>query len=91
LFHNLFWGEIKGTVSKEINYSRVLVAHACNLSYSGGSDLEDRGWKPAWANSSQDSIWKNPITRYRPQVQTPVLQNKEKKLMIVPNDIKYQL
>jgi hypothetical protein len=25
------------------------VAHACNPSYSGGRDLEDGGWKPAWA------------------------------------------
>jgi hypothetical protein len=29
-----------------------LVAHACNPSYSG--DQEDRGWKPARANSSWD-------------------------------------
>jgi hypothetical protein len=28
------------------------VAHACNLSYSGGRDQEDYGSKPAWANSS---------------------------------------
>jgi hypothetical protein len=30
----------------------VLVAHACNLSYSGGRDQEDRGLKPVQANSS---------------------------------------
>jgi hypothetical protein len=29
------------------------VAHACNLSYLGGRDWEDRNSKPAWANSSQ--------------------------------------
>jgi hypothetical protein len=30
------------------------VAHACNPSYSGGRDQEDRGSKPAWVNSSLD-------------------------------------
>jgi hypothetical protein len=29
----------------------LLVAHTCNLSYSGGRDQEDRVSKPAWANS----------------------------------------
>jgi hypothetical protein len=28
-------------------WSQVLVAHACNSSYSGGRDQEDRGSKPA--------------------------------------------
>jgi hypothetical protein len=37
----------------------VLVAHACNASYSGSRDQEDRGSKPAWANSSRDPIKKN--------------------------------
>jgi hypothetical protein len=36
----------------------MLVAHACNPSYSGGSDQEDSGLKPALAKSSQDSILK---------------------------------
>jgi hypothetical protein len=31
--------------------SRALVAHACNPSYSGGREQEDRGSKPAQANS----------------------------------------
>jgi hypothetical protein len=31
---------------------QVLVAHACNPSYSGGRDREDHGSKPAWKNSS---------------------------------------
>jgi hypothetical protein len=35
-----------------------MVAHACNPSYSEGRDQEDRGSKPAWANSSQDPISK---------------------------------
>jgi hypothetical protein len=38
----------------------VLVAHTCNPGYSGGRDQEDCGWKPAWENSSQDSILKIP-------------------------------
>jgi hypothetical protein len=36
------------------------VTHACNPSYSGGRDQEDRCSKPAWANSSQDPTLKNP-------------------------------
>jgi hypothetical protein len=35
------------------------VAHACNPSFSGGRDQEDRISKPAWANSLQDPILKN--------------------------------
>jgi uncharacterized protein YodC (DUF2158 family) len=34
------------------NKSQVLVAQACNPSYSGGRDQEDRGSEPDWANSS---------------------------------------
>jgi hypothetical protein len=30
----------------------VLVAHACNPSYSGGRDQEDQGLNPAQANST---------------------------------------
>jgi hypothetical protein len=41
----------------------VPVAHVCNLSYSGGRDQEERSLKPAWANSLQDPISKNPITK----------------------------
>jgi hypothetical protein len=36
---------------------------ACNPSYSGGRDQEDRSSKPAWANSSQDPISKVPNTK----------------------------
>jgi hypothetical protein len=35
------------------------MAHACNPSYLGGWNLEDHGLRPAWANSTQDSISKN--------------------------------
>jgi hypothetical protein len=34
------------------------VAHTYNPCYSGGRDQEDNGLKPAWANSSRDSISK---------------------------------
>jgi hypothetical protein len=43
--------------------STVLVAHACNPSYSGGRNQEDCGLKPAQANSSQDPVSKKPITK----------------------------
>jgi hypothetical protein len=36
----------------------VLVAHACNPSYSGGRDQEDHGSKSAQVNSLQDHISK---------------------------------
>jgi hypothetical protein len=41
------------------------VAHDCNPSYSGVSDQEDRGSKPAQANSLRDPISKKPITKKR--------------------------
>jgi hypothetical protein len=41
----------------------VLVARACNPSYSGGRDQENWGSKPPWANSLRDSISKKPITK----------------------------
>jgi hypothetical protein len=52
----------------------VLVAHACNPSYSGGRDQEALSSKLAQANSSQDPLLKKPFTkkgwwsgsRYRP-------------------------
>jgi hypothetical protein len=44
---------------KTVSQNRVLVAHACNPSYSGGRDQKDCVSKPAWANSSQDPILKN--------------------------------
>jgi hypothetical protein len=34
---------------KKLNTCWALVAHTSNPSYSGGSDQEDRGSKPAWA------------------------------------------
>jgi hypothetical protein len=39
------------------------VAHTCNPSYSGGRDQEDRGLKPAQANSLRDPILKKPIKK----------------------------
>jgi hypothetical protein len=38
--------------------NQVLLAQACNPSYLGGRDQEDRGLKPALANSSQNPILK---------------------------------
>jgi hypothetical protein len=48
---------------KLTNNCQVLVAHACNPSYSGGRDQEDQGSKPAQANSLWDPILKKPITK----------------------------
>jgi hypothetical protein len=45
----------------------VPVAHACNSSYSGGSDQEDHGTKPAWANSSKDLSKKKKKERKKSQ------------------------
>jgi hypothetical protein len=39
------------------------MVHACNPSYLGGSDQEDRDSKPARENSSQDPILKISITK----------------------------
>jgi hypothetical protein len=39
-------------ISKLTTSLRVLVAHACNSSYSGDRDQEDCGSKPSWAKSS---------------------------------------
>jgi hypothetical protein len=36
------------------------VAHACNPSYSGGRDQEDRGLKPARQIVNATLSWKNP-------------------------------
>jgi hypothetical protein len=41
------------------------VAHACNLTYSGGRDQEDSGSKPAQANSSLDTILKKNLHKSR--------------------------
>jgi hypothetical protein len=39
------------------------MAHACNPSYSGGRDQEDRHSKPAQTNGLGDPILKKPITK----------------------------
>jgi hypothetical protein len=43
-------------LDKTFKFSPALVTHPCNPSYSGSRDQEDRGSKPAWANSSRDPI-----------------------------------
>jgi hypothetical protein len=40
------------------------MTHTYNPSYSGSRDQEDGGSKPAWANSSQDPILKNPAQKW---------------------------
>jgi hypothetical protein len=40
-----------------------MMVHACNPSYLGGSDQEDRDSKPARENSSQDPMLKISITK----------------------------
>jgi hypothetical protein len=52
-----------GLCGKRSKAGQVPVAHACNPRDSGGRDQEDRGSKPAQANSSQDPILKTPITK----------------------------
>jgi hypothetical protein len=51
------------TLLKKSEIGQVLVAHACNPSYSGSRDQEDRDSKQAWANSSRDPILKKAITQ----------------------------
>jgi hypothetical protein len=65
------------------------LAHTCNLSYSGSRNQEDHSSKPAQANSSPDPVLKKPFTkkswwsglRWRPWVQTSVLEKKKKKTL----------
>jgi hypothetical protein len=63
-----FW-KLSYWVAKEVKsfknegQCQVLVAHTCNLSYSEGRDQEDHSSKSAQANSLQDPISKNPITK----------------------------
>jgi hypothetical protein len=48
---------------RKVYFYWVLVAHAYNPSYSGGSDQEDCGSKPARGNSLQDPISKKLFTK----------------------------
>jgi hypothetical protein len=52
-------------ISKQHTVLGIPVAHAYNPNYSGGRDQEDLGSKPTQANSSQDPILKNSITKKR--------------------------
>jgi hypothetical protein len=70
--------------------SRAPVSHVCNPSYSGSRDQEDRGLKPAPANSLQDSVSKNPsqkgtdgvVQGVDPEFK-PQYHKKTKKLMLL--------
>jgi hypothetical protein len=53
----------RGCEALNLNTSQVPVAHACNLSYSGGKDQEDHSLKPAQVNSMRDPILKK--TQYK--------------------------
>jgi hypothetical protein len=55
------WAPIPALQNKNQN-SWVLVTHACNHSYSGGSDQEDHSSKPTWVNSWWGPISKKPNT-----------------------------
>jgi hypothetical protein len=56
---------IKGFLKmyKCISSGWALVAHACNLSYSGGRDQEVCDSKPAQTNSLRDPMSKIPNTK----------------------------
>jgi hypothetical protein len=45
--------KVRKQKQKQKRGSGALVAHACNPSYSGGTDQEDRSLKPAQANSHE--------------------------------------
>jgi hypothetical protein len=55
------------------------VAQAHNPSYSGGSDQEDHGSKPAMANSSRDLISKKEKKKKRKETFTKKQINKNPK------------
>jgi hypothetical protein len=56
--------KLKNLLSENFQeYCLVLVAHACNPSYSGSKDQWDCSSKPVWANSSCNPILKNLITK----------------------------
>jgi hypothetical protein len=60
LFH--FNSSLFCTYFLKIRACQVL-AHSCNSSYSGGRDQEDLHSEPAWANSLQNPILKNPTQK----------------------------
>jgi hypothetical protein len=54
---------LRGIYGIKWQSGQALVAQACNPSYSGDRDQEDRDLKLAWANSSQDPISRKSITK----------------------------
>jgi hypothetical protein len=67
------------TTGKKKVKSWALVAQACNPSYSGGRDQEDRGLKPAWAKKlvTKEGWWS--ASRCRPGVQAPIPPKQKKR------------
>jgi hypothetical protein len=53
---DISYSKIHEFMTQEMKLSQVPVAHTYNPRYSGGSDQEDQGSKPAQANSSQVPI-----------------------------------
>jgi hypothetical protein len=70
--------------NKNRRKSQAPVAHACNPSYSGGRDQEDRGLKSAWANSSRDPIPENQGVgpKFKPQIEKKNNRKKERKMTL---------
>jgi hypothetical protein len=61
-----FCGKILNNfVEKKLHLSWVLVAHACNPSYSRDRDQKDQGSKPAWTNSLRDPSLKKTTIKNR--------------------------
>jgi hypothetical protein len=52
------------TLSLKETHAGAGGSHTCNPIYPGGRDQEDRGLRPAQANSSGDTILKIPNTVY---------------------------
>jgi hypothetical protein len=52
------WPTLLWASNLQIGWAKV--AHVCNLTYSGGSDQEDPGLKPAWVRSYLE---KNPTPK----------------------------
>jgi hypothetical protein len=64
---------------------QVLVSHVCNPSYSGGTDLEDHGLKPARTKSKILSQQKYPTPKRAGRV-APVVESQLNKCEILSSN-----